>query len=231
MWSLRLRVCPPCPRLPPLMVWVTWATSHTACRTWFQHCQDRTPICPPNSPTCQASSPCINRSASYYFFLCNQVLAVKKTQNLALWYAGYVNHLLVSLFLTSYGLFQSLLIFLYLLLLCSFLARWLPLVARSSSNSSSSRPLRLCRAARRHSSSPSTESSCAAGSATLHPPLLRFGLSPHSLDSEDALWKHTHTHLQPSTSLWCCGNVKYCDDVAELLLSLPLPLLKYGNVG
>lgn len=33
----------------------------------------------------------------------------------------------------------------------------------------------------------------------------------------------THTPLLPSTLLWCCGNVKYCDDVAELLLSLTLP--------
>lgn len=76
MWSLRPRVCPPCPSLPPLTVWVTWATSRTACRIWFRHCQARTPICPNNSPTCQASSPCTNRSAASSFFLCYQLLAL-----------------------------------------------------------------------------------------------------------------------------------------------------------
>lgn len=63
-WSLRPRLCLPCPRRPLLTVWVTWATSHTACRTWFRHCQDKTQICPPSSPTCQASSRCTNRSAT-----------------------------------------------------------------------------------------------------------------------------------------------------------------------
>lgn len=62
-WSLRPRPCPPCPRLPPQTVWVTWATSRTVCRAWFPHCRDRTLTCPPNNPTCPASSPCINRSA------------------------------------------------------------------------------------------------------------------------------------------------------------------------
>ncbi len=32
MWSLKLRVCPRCPRLPPPTVLPTWAISHTACR-------------------------------------------------------------------------------------------------------------------------------------------------------------------------------------------------------
>lgn len=62
MWSLRPSQCPPCPRLSLLMVWGTWATSHIICRIWFQHCQARTLICPPNSPTCQANSPYTNRS-------------------------------------------------------------------------------------------------------------------------------------------------------------------------
>lgn len=66
MWSLRPRVCLQCHRLPPLMVWLTWATSHTACKTWYQHCQDRTTICLPNSRTCQASSPCTSRSVQLF---------------------------------------------------------------------------------------------------------------------------------------------------------------------
>lgn len=104
-------------------------------------------------------------------------------------------------------------------------ARLLPLVApRSSSNSLSSRSsrhLKPCRAAQRHSSSPSTEGPHAAGSNTLQL-LSLFGLFLPSLDSEDTLWKHTHnSHFPPRCDF--CGNVKYCDDVAELLLSLPLP--------
>lgn len=72
-------------------------------------------------------------------------------------------------------------------------ARLLPLVApRSSSNSLSSRSsrhLKPCRAAQRHSSSPSTEGPHAAGSNTLQL-LSLFGLFLPSLDSEDTLWKH-----------------------------------------
>lgn len=60
-WSLRPSRCPPCPRLSLQMVWGTWATSHIVCRIWFQHCQARTLICPPNRATCQASSPYTNR--------------------------------------------------------------------------------------------------------------------------------------------------------------------------
>lgn len=65
-WSRRPSQCPQCPRLSLLMAWATWATNHTACRIWFQHCQDRTLICPPNSPTCQASSPYTNRSVCLF---------------------------------------------------------------------------------------------------------------------------------------------------------------------
>ncbi len=114
------------------------------------------------------------------------------------------NHLSIPLFLlfTAPRLFQSSLIFLFLLLLCSFLARWLPLVVRNSSSSSSnssSSPLRLCPAARRHSSSPSTESRRAAGSDTLHPlsPPLVFPLTLWTLRTLSGN-THTHTsHLPP----------------------------------
>lgn len=65
-WSRRPSQCPPCPRLFLLMAWATWATNHTTCRIWFQHCQDKTLICPPNSPTCQPSSPYTNRSVCLF---------------------------------------------------------------------------------------------------------------------------------------------------------------------
>lgn len=83
--------------------------------------------------------------------------------------------------------------------------RWLPLVARSSSNRSSNhcRLLRLCPAAQRHSSSPSTESHHAAGSGSHYILSPSSDLSPHSLDWGCPLKIHTPPVLPPR-----------CDDVA-----------------
>lgn len=48
-------------------------------------------------------------------------------------------------------------------------------------------------------------------------------LPRHLWDFDDPLREHDASpHVLPP-SLWCCGNVKYCDDVAELLLYLLLP--------
>lgn len=83
-------------------------------------------------------------------------------------------------------------------------ARWLPLVPHSSSNSHSSRPLRLCRVAQRHSSFPLTES-CQLQGLTHYTLSLHLVPHPHPLDS-DALYKHTCLPLtfHLAVMLWQC---------------------------
>lgn len=188
-WSLRPRLCPPCPRLPPQTVWVTWATSRTVCRAWFPHCRDRTLTCPPNNPTCQASSPCINRSA-----------------------------IMLTSLQTSYEPLCFFTCFNILILFCFLLGApswWpsataaAPATAAGSSGSTWQRrgTAHLLRLIATIPQAPDT----------LHPlpsSVLALTLS--------GLWgSPPETHTPPSFLLWCCGNVNYCDDVAELLLSLP----------
>lgn len=122
-------------------------------------------------------------------------------------------------------LFQSLPKIIFLLAHSS-LARWLSLEPHS--NSHSSRPLRLCRAAQRHSSFPSTES-CQLQGLTHYTLPLHLAPAP-PLDCEDVLYKHTYPpptfHL--AVMLWQCKSLWWCCRTVALLASPPA---KYGNVG
>lgn len=194
-WSLRPRLCPPCPRLPPQTVWATWATSRTVCRTWFPHCRDRTLTCPPNNPTCPASSPCINRSAI--------MLTSLQTSYKPLCF--FFSPALISC-------------------VTFFLARCPLLVAprNSSHPSNSSRFLRLLLAAQRHSSSLSTDSHHTTGSWHTTSSTL-FCTCPHSLWTlrKPSRNTHTHTSLLLAVMLWQCKLLWWCCRTVAVLASSP----------